>query len=134
MNHIAGCNVRNMKLHQSDNSGINIFTHIEPGSFGINGFRHSGNIAVMPTDLIQQWTQSSFATLTEADFALMASCDLDIVLLGTGQVLRFPPRQLMRPMYEKGRVVEVMDSPAACRTFNILVAEGRKVGAFLLSE
>lgn len=123
-----------MKLHQSDISGLNIFTHIEPGAFGINGFRHGGNLAVMPTELIQQWTDSSFATLAEADFALMASYDLDIVLLGTGPTLRFPPRQLMRPMFEKGRGVEVMDTPAACRTFNILVAEGRKVGAFLLSE
>lgn len=123
-----------MKLHQSDTNGINVFTHIEPGSFGINGFRHSGNLAVMPTELVQQWTTASFATLSEADFATMASYDVDIVLLGTGPTLRFPPHQLMRPMYEKGRSVEVMDTPAACRTFNILVAEGRKVGAFLLSE
>lgn len=123
-----------MKLHQSDTNGINIFTHIEPGAFGINGFRHTGNIAVLPTELIQQWTSSSFSTLSEADFAVMANYNLDIVLLGTGARLRFPPRQLMRPMYEKGRGVEVMDTPAACRTFNILVAEGRKVGAFLLNE
>ena len=134
MNHIAGRNVRNMKLHQSAPTDINLFTHIEPGSFGINGFRHSGNIAVLPTELIQEWTKATFSTLSEADFLLMASYDVDIVLLGTGKVLRFPPRQLMRPMYEKGRGVEVMDTPAACRTFNILVAEGRKVGAFLLSE
>jgi uncharacterized protein len=123
-----------MKLHQSDTSGINVFTHIEPGSFGINGFRHAGNIAVLPTEVVQQWTTASFATLAEADFAVMAAYDIDIVLLGTGRTLRFPPRQLMRPMYEKGRGVEVMDTPAACRTFNILVAEGRKVGAFLLSD
>ena len=134
MNHIAGRNVRNMKLHQSDTTGINLFTHIEPGYFGINGFRHSGNLAVMPTELVQQWTAATFATLSEADFVVMASYDVDIVLLGTGPTLRFPPRQLMRPMYQKGRSVEVMDTPAACRTFNILVAEGRKVGAFLLSE
>jgi uncharacterized protein len=123
-----------MKLHQTAPFGINMFTHIEPGSYGINGFRHSGNLAVLPTELIQQWTSATFASLSEADFAVMASYDLDIVLLGTGATLRFPPRQLMRPMFEKGRGVEVMDTPAACRTFNILVAEGRKVGAFLLSD
>ena len=123
-----------MKLHQSNTNGINVFTHIEPGAFGINGFRHRGNIAVMPTELVEQWTAASFETLAESDFATIARYELDIILLGTGGTLRFPPRQLMRPIYEKGRGVEVMDTPAACRTFNILVAEGRKVGAFLLSE
>lgn len=123
-----------MKLHQYDNQGINLFTHIEPGSFGINGFRHRGNIAVTAREVNPSWTVATFATLSEADFAAMASFDVDIALLGTGPTLRFPPRQFFRPMIEKGRSVEVMDSAAACRTFNILVAEGRKVGVFLLAE
>jgi uncharacterized protein len=123
-----------MKLHQSTASGINSFTHIEPGSFGINGFRHRGNIAVMPTGDVTEWTSATFSTLSEADFAVIASYAVDIVLLGTGPALRFPPRELMLPVYKTGRSIEVMDTAAACRTFNILVSEGRNVGAFLLTE
>jgi uncharacterized protein len=121
-----------MKLHQFESRELNLFSHVEGNSFGINGYRHSGNIAVLPTQLIQQWTTASFESLTEADFAFMAAQDIEFALLGTGATLRFPSRRLMRPMYESGRTVEVMDTAAACRTFNILVAEGRRVGAFLL--
>ena len=122
-----------MKLHQSNTSGLNLFTHIDASDFGINDFRYKGNVAVLPTEVIQAWTSASLATLSEADFEFIAKIDVDIVLLGTGPTLRFPPRQLMRPLYMQGRGVEVMDTPAACRTFNILCAEGRKVGAFLLT-
>jgi uncharacterized protein len=121
-----------MKLHLSNTEGLNLFTHVEPTSFGINGFRYNGNIAVLPTEVLPEWTTASLATLRVEDFAYIAAQKIDIVLLGTGPRLVFPPRQLMRPLYETGRGVEVMDTPAACRTFNILVSEGRNVGAFLL--
>lgn len=121
-----------MKLHLSNTEGLNLFTHVEPTSFGINGYRYNGNVAVLPTEVLPDWTSATLATLSVEDFAFIAARDIDIVLLGTGPRLSFPPRQLMRPLYETGRGVEVMDTPAACRTFNILVTEGRKVGAFLL--
>lgn len=124
-----------MEFHISEHDGIlNTFTHIEPDSFGVNGFRYEGNIAVLPTEVLLKWTDATLATLSEADFAFIAQHPLDIVLLGTGPRLVFPPRQLIRPLYKLGRGVEVMDTPAACRTYNILAAEGRKVGAFLLVE
>ena len=122
-----------MKLHQSNQSGLNLFTHIDATDFGINDIRYKGNVAVLPSEVIQSWTSATWATLSEADFEFISKIDVDIVLLGTGPTLRFPPRQLMRPLYMQGRGVEVMDTPAACRTFNILCAEGRKVGAFLLT-
>ena len=121
-----------MKLHLSTSEDINLFTHVEANSFGINGFRYHGNTAVLPNKVIPSWTSSTLATLNENDFSFIAEQGVDIILLGTGPRLIFPPRQLMRPLYEIGRGVEVLDTPAACRTFNILVSEGRKVGAFLL--
>ena len=123
-----------MKLHQSTTAGINRFTHIEPGSFGVNGFRHRGNIAVVPTGEVREWTSATFSTLSKTDFTVIASYAVDVVLLGTGPVLRFPPREIMLPVFKTGRSIEVMDAAAACRTFNILVSEGRNVGAFLLTE
>jgi uncharacterized protein len=56
----------------------------------------------------------------------------EIVLLGTGASLRFPEPALLAPLYKAGIGVEVMDTPAACRTYNILLAEGRKVLAAVI--
>ena len=64
----------------------------------------------------------------------VAALDCPIVLLGTGARQRFPATQLLRPLLERGVGVEVMDSFAACRTYNILMAEGRAVVAALIVE
>jgi uncharacterized protein len=58
----------------------------------------------------------------------------EIILLGTGNRLRFPPGPLMRPFAPAGIGLEIMDLKAACRTYNILAAEGRKVAAALLFD
>jgi uncharacterized protein len=57
-----------------------------------------------------------------------------VQLLGTGRRQRFPPAALLRPLIEAGRSVEIMDTGAACRTYNILLAEGRAVAAALIVE
>ena len=56
------------------------------------------------------------------------------MLLGTGPVFRFPEAARLAPLYQAGIGVEVMDTPAACRTYNILMGEGRKVLAALLLD
>ena len=67
-----------------------------------------------------------------ADFERLAARDADIVLLGTGQQLRFPSPDLLQPLIRAQKGLEVMDLPAACRTYNVLMAEGRKVAVGLL--
>ena len=64
----------------------------------------------------------------------LAGLDREIVLLGTGNVLRFPRPELMRPLAQAGLGIEVMDRKAACRTYNILASEGRRVAAALLFD
>jgi len=121
-----------MKLQLAKTDGLNTFTAYGEGYVSVNGIRHDYNVAVLPDRLIPQWTQASFDALSVADFELLAGLDAEIVLLGTGNQLRFPRPELLRPLVEAQKGLEVMDVPAACRTYNILVSEGRKVAVGLL--
>ena len=121
-----------MKLQLAQTDGLNTFTAYGEGYVSVNGIRHNCNVAVLPDRLIEEWTQANFDTLTVADFELLAGLDAEIILLGTGKQLRFPRPELMRPLVLAQKGLEVMNLQAACRTYNILVAEGRKVAAGLL--
>ncbi len=82
--------------------------------------------------LLRQWHPRSIGDLAEEDFALMAEMEPEVVILGTGARLEWPPRALFRPLMERGIGFEVMDTAAACRTYNILNYEGRLVVAGLI--
>ena len=122
-----------MKLHLSKTDGLNTFTGYGEGYVAVNGTPYRSNIAVLPGQLLPEWTTASFETLSEADFAKLAELQPEILLLGTGKTLRFPPPALLQPLMAARIGVEVMDTQAACRTYNILVAEGRRVAAAILA-
>ncbi len=90
------------------------------------------SFVVMPEKLLHDWPPRDFAALAAEHFAMIAALRPEIVLLGTGAGLRFPLPVLLVPLYDAGIGVEVMDTGAACRTYNILMAEGRTVAAALL--
>lgn len=123
-----------MKLDPAPNDGSYTFSSYGEGYVAINGRRHTQNIALLPRQLFPGWTTASFEQLTEADFAMLAGLGAKILLLGTGRQLRFPEPRLTRPLIEAGIGLEVMDTQAACRTFNILVSEQRSVACALLIE
>ena len=78
---------------------------------------------------VEAWNCSSMAELTEADFQKMADLNPELVLFGSGSRLKFPSPALLRPLMAKGIGIETMDTAAACRTFNVLSGEGRRVVA-----
>jgi uncharacterized protein len=121
-----------MKLQLAKTDGLNTFTAYGEGYVSVNGIRHEQNVAVLPDRLIREWTQASFDSLTLADFELLAGLGAEIILLGTGKQLRFPRPELLQPLVRAQKGLEVMDVPAACRTYNILISEGRKVAVGLL--
>ncbi len=123
-----------MKLHISNTAGLNIFTAYGEGYVSVNKEKQEKNLILLPESMIPEWTTNTFATLNEADMQVLLGLGTEIVLLGTGNRLRFPPGPLMRPFAPAGIGLEVMDMQAACRTFNILAAEGRKVAAAILFE
>ncbi|MCK6390635.1 MAG: Mth938-like domain-containing protein [Azonexus sp.] len=123
-----------MKLHLSNTSGLNLFTAYGDGFVAVNHEKHEKNLIVLPENLLPAWSTANIATLTETDMQQLAALDAEVILLGTGNRLRFPAPALMRPIAEAGIGLEVMDIQAACRTYNILASEGRKVAAALLFD
>jgi uncharacterized protein len=120
-----------MKFHLSTAEG-NMFTGHGADYVRLGVVEYRDNILVTPERIATGWTAGGFDTLTEADFAALAELKPEVVLLGTGASLRFPHPRLTRALTDAGIGVEVMDTPAACRTFNILAAEGRRVAAAVL--
>jgi uncharacterized protein len=122
-----------VKLHASLPGGVNTITGYGEGYVLINGERRESSVVVLP-DRILAWGAESFARLSAEDFGFLKNLQAEIVLLGTGPRQRFPHPRLTAPLAQAGIGVEVMDVQAACRTYNILVAEERKVAAALLFE
>lgn len=120
-----------LKLHASGPTSLNTFTGYGRGYVLVNAQRHESALIVMPEQLLP-WGAGSFAALTAEDFAQIAALRPEVVLLGTGETLRFPHPVLTRALVEAQIGLEVMDVQAACRTYNILMAEERKVAAALL--
>ncbi|MGD9788651.1 MAG: Mth938-like domain-containing protein [Sulfuricellaceae bacterium] len=122
-----------MKLHLSDAPGKNLFTGYGAGYVLVNGVRHENNLIVRP-ESIDPWKEGDVANLAAEDFDRLAALGVEIVLLGTGTTLRFPSPSLGARVLSAGVGLEVMDSGAVCRTYNILVAEGRNVAAALIVD
>jgi uncharacterized protein len=123
-----------LKLHLDAGAGLNQFTGYGEGYVAINGERRTASLIVMPREPVADWPPARFEDLAAAHFVALAARELEIVLLGTGARLRFPHPEVVRPLIEARIGVEVMDVQAACRTYNILVAEGRKVAAALVLD
>jgi uncharacterized protein len=122
----------NLKLHLERAPQSNAFTGYGSGYVLVNGRRIEKSVVVLPERIIDDWSAARFEDLAPDHFAAIASLEREIVLLGTGERLRFPRPEILRPLFEAGIGVEVMDVQAACRTYNILLAEERKVAAALL--
>ncbi len=120
-----------MKLHASGPSALNTITGYGEGYVLVNSQRYESSLIVMP-DRVLNWLVLDFINLKAEDFKTLENLEAEIVLLGTGPKQRFPHPRLTSALTSAGIGVEVMDLKAACRTFNILVAEERKVAAALL--
>jgi len=122
-----------VKLHASRPSGVNTITGYGEGYVMVNGERRASSLVVL-ADRIESWSVERFDALTAEDFRFLKELEVDIVILGTGPRQRFPHPRLTAALAQAGIGLEVMDVHAACRTYNILVAEQRKVAAALLFE
>ena len=120
-----------MKLQPEGPSARNTVTAYGAGYVMVNGERHDGNLIVLP-ERILPWSAAGFESLAESDFEMLAALGTELVLLGTGAALRFPAPRLTRALALARIGLEVMDTQAACRTYNILMAEERRVAAALL--
>ncbi|MCP5250373.1 MAG: Mth938-like domain-containing protein [Nitrosomonas sp.] len=121
-----------MKLHLAHFGQQNIFSGYGDGYVMINQIRHEKNMIVFPDQLIEHWPVASVAALSHEHFDEILARKPEIILLGTGAQLRFPDYTLMARILQTRTGFEVMDTQAACRTYNILVEEGRQVAAAII--
>lgn len=122
-----------MKLHLDRAAGRYSFSGCGAGYVLVNDERRESPLLVM-TDRLENWNVSGFDTLEAAHFAAIVQFQPEVVLFGTGTVLRFPRPELLRALVEARIGFEAMDTRAACRTFNVLASEGRKVAAAVLID
>jgi len=119
-----------VKFHLSLAEG-NLVTASGPGWVRVGQDEHRESLIIVPETIVTPWA-ASFDALTEADFERVKALAPEIVLLGTGARQRFPHPRVYHALTDARIGVEVMDSAAAARTYNIIAAEGRRVAAALI--
>ncbi|MBL8370170.1 MAG: Mth938-like domain-containing protein [Burkholderiaceae bacterium] len=105
-----------------------------PGWLAVNGQRYASSLIVNANGRIEPWPWHQFGSLCAESFTALSAQDAEIVLFGSGLRLRFPQPVWLQALVARRIGVETMDSPAACRTYNILASEGRRVVAAILLE
>ncbi len=131
------------RIRQPEFAGIPVsFTHdqisavtirqVEPGAIKIGDEKVSENVLIFRNEIERGIPLDDVAALQEQDLDELLAKGPEIVILGTGWKTQRPPRDLVFAMARRGIGFESMDTPAACRTFNILLSEGRDVAAVLI--
>jgi uncharacterized protein len=121
-----------MKFQPDTASGVNIVTRQEPGRLWVGSTPCTHSVLVPWEGEVLRWDASRPEELTEAHFEQIAALRPEVVIFGSGERLRFVSPALLRPLIALHIGVETMDTPAACRTYNVLVSEHRRALAALL--
>ena len=114
-----------LRIHGYDADGIHI-----------GGVHHRATLLIWRHGIRRDWASDNPTTLSAALLHELLATDMEtpeVILIGTGRQQRFPHPQTLAPAAQQGIGVEIMDTAAACRTYNILVAEGRRAAALLMS-
>ena len=123
-----------MKLQADRMEGRNAISRHGIEGVIVDGVEYRDSVVVPWKGSVTAWPVSDFAMLTDRHFAMLAELGPELVIFGSGTRIRFPPPALLRPLIERRIGVETMDTAAASRTYNVLLAEGRNVVAALLFE
>lgn len=118
-----------MKLHLADSKNRYAVTGYGAGYLAVNTVRYEHPLIVTPDQPPEPWTVPHFEALDAVAWSVLLEKRPEIIVLGTGASQRFATPAVLRPLVEAGIGVESMNTPAACRTYNILMGEGRRVVA-----
>ena len=121
-----------MKVSLDTGTATHLIRAYGEGSIQINETVYTADLIVTPEHIISPWETRPVADLTATHFDALREYAPEIVLLGTGRRQAFPPARLMADLGRNGIGLEVMDTTAACRTFNVLMSEDRRVAAALM--
>ena len=121
-----------MKLHVTTTQQYQTVTGYDDDWIEINAIRFDYSLIVLPEVAPMVWPVKSFEALEASDLEAIAAHSPDLLILGTGATQRFAHPRLINGLLTRGIGVECMDNQAACRTYNILMTEGRKVALALI--
>ena len=121
-----------MKL-QPDQSDVQTISGYGPGWVGVGPEKITHNVVIASGGQRITWA-ARFEDLGPADFEVLAQLQVEVVIFGSGSRIRFPRPAWIAPLAQRRIGIETMDTPAACRTYNILAQEGRNVAVALLLE
>ena len=121
-----------MALQRTIDPQQKTFTSYGEGYVAVNEERFSQPIVVTQKQVHTDWSAQNFASLAPEHFEYFLALAPEVVLFGTGSQHSFPHPQLYRSLVDAGISIEFMNTQAACRTYNILVAEDRNVIAAIL--
>ena len=123
-----------MKLQSDPHYGANTITGYGDGYVEINKAPYAHSVVLSSDGGISEWSAQNFESLEAKDFSQLVDLKPELILIGTGSRQRFPKPELLKALIEAKIGFEIMDSQAACRTYNILVGEGRQVLLALIVE
>jgi uncharacterized protein len=123
-----------MKLQADRMEGLNAISRHGADGVIVNGTEYRRSVIVPWRGAVTPWEVDAFETLGETHFETLAALAPELVIFGSGARLRFPNPRLLKPLMNRRIGFEAMDVPAACRTYNVLLAEGRAVIAALLFD
>ena len=112
----------------------NLIRAYAPGSVTVNADTYDTSLVISRSSLIKDWGPGSIDDLTTVHLDTILELDPELILIGTGDILKFPPTEKLRVLIEAGIGYEIMDTGAACRTYNVLMAEGREIVAGLIVQ
>lgn len=121
-----------MKLNEHISEGQFLIRACEPGKVTINDDEISNSCIVTPGKLLRDWSLQSMADLSREHLRPLFELETEVVIFGSGNNQQFPEMRTLLALTDRGIGFEVMDTHAACRTYNILMGEGRAVAAALI--
>jgi uncharacterized protein len=123
-----------MKFNLDQTAAINVVRGYGPGTIRIGERTFSRSLIITATKIIENWRPLGIPDLKVTDLDPLLELRPEVLLIGSGTRQVFPDRATLAALYTAGLGFEIMDTGAACRTYNVLVAEGRAVAAALIVE
>ena len=121
-----------MKFQPDKTEGVNLISRHEPGRIWVGATPYNNSLLVPSQGAVLAWPPADLADLTAQHFDQIAALNPEVVIFGSGEKLRFVSPALLRSLIAARIGFETMDTRAACRTYNVLASEGRRVLAALL--
>lgn len=121
-----------MKFQPERAEGVNVISRQEPSALWVQGVAYAHSILVPWSGAVQRWPAAVPGDLQPAHFEALLALQPELVIFGSGPRLSFVRPAMYRALIDRHIGIETMDTPAACRTYNVLAGEGRQVVAALL--